>query len=458
LRNGYDIVTAGGGGGSVGSGQGGAATGTEQDAEPGLPSSNGGLGASSAKVGRGGNLFGDPRFVRATDGGLGSGGSSTFSLTKKAVGGGGGGGGYFGGGAGGFLGYTNDPNDVPTGGGGGSSYMKKLQGPVGVSGTREVAPYTNSPYYKAGTARGGHSSNLGVGGHGHVVIIATRRSNPVQNDNDWPTSGLNGTQLWVTKPNAFATMMSESYWGAVSPGETPKIQKADWSDKFLQLVIPPNEPGSPSTPGSIKAIFSGFGSLVVAVTESKDGSVYGELSDGTKYTHIWWGFTDTNATGPTVSVPTVITNRNTAAAFGPIQYRSDDGRTEYTVPALTNVRSIRELQPVNGARELVFIGDGIRIVSCPQSSARGAQWSNPRFVRDSDSGLPLDLTMKFLDAQYNQIKNELEMVGTPNALNVTTIMKSPWSPLFAAFYVQFALTAESFEFDPWNVYPDFTYA
>lgn len=419
LRSGMDIVTAGGGGGSTGAGQGGAASGTEEVAESGFPDANGGQGASSYKAGRGGHVYGDSRFKKAADGAMGVGAPSAWTLNRKAVGGGGGGGGYFGGGAGGFLGYTGDPSDVSTGGGGGSSYTEKLVGVRGISGIRDEPPFQRSQYYLSGIAEGGNKTNGGHGGHGRVVVIATTSNTAVnrltgsrQLPSSWSSTSTMGDQIWVSKPAAFLTMSAADYGTGTPP---------DWTNKFTKAVIPADARGAGTPENSIAAIFTGLNGLVVVVTKSTDGSVYGTDATGA-YTHIWWGFMGTDGTLP------ILRNTGTIAAFGPLT--SDIGDIE----PLKNVRSIRAIDSSNGSRDLVFVGDGVRIVSAPQSGSASAAWSNPRWVQDGVNGQPIDATMALVDAQYDASTTQVIMVGRPKQLDISTIVSSPWCPMFASFY------------------------
>lgn len=428
-RSNRDVVSAGGGGGSVGRGRGGAATATDAAAEAGAPVHNGGLGATPTKPGRGGHVYGEPRFSKASDGALLAGGPSTWSLSRKALGGGGGGGGYYGGGAGGYMGYTGDANDVPTGGGGGSSYTAKINGLRGINGAREVAPYTNSPFYSGRIAAGGDSAHAGAGGHGRVVIIATVRTTA---SSAWPTdsAGLSG-QIWASVPDAFATMTAADY-GVVSSGPSgPEVQPADWSDKFVPIVVPPNDPGA----GDVTSMFYGLNGLCVCVTTT--GPVVSASPADTSF--VFWGYV-----GPSGATLSTV---NTTAAFGPIDYVSADGSVKYTVPPLSHVRSIRSLEAINGSRDLVFVGNGVRIITAPNGPS--GTWGTPRFVLDADTGLPLDDTMAFVDAQFNLPNNNLEVVGRPQTLNVTSLMKSPWCPMFASFYDSTDVPTEALPFVGW---------
>lgn len=424
-RNSRDIVSAGGGGGSVGRGRGGAATATDAAAEGGLPSHNGGHGALATKAGRGGHVYGEPKFSKASDGVLLAGGPSTWSLSRKAIGGGGGGGGYYGGGAGGYLGYTGDANDVPTGGGGGSSYTSKINGLRAINGVRESAPFTNSPHYADRVAAGGDAAHSGAGGNGRIVIIAT----VALSSGGWPvdSAGLSG-QVWASKQDAFASMSAADYGVVTGTNVAP----ANWSSKFVQIIVPPDDPAT----GQPVAMFYGLNGLCVAVTTT--GPVVTTSPAG--ISSVFWAFV--GSTGPVT-----LSSANTATAFGPIDYVSSDGVVKYTVPPLTQVRSIRSLESINGSRDLIFVGNGVRIITAPNGPS--GTWGNPRFVMDSDTGLPLDDTMAFVDAQFNVPNNNLEVVGRPQTLNVTSLMKSPWCPMFASFYDSTDVPTEALPYVGW---------
>ena len=463
-KNGFDLVTAGGGGGSVGLGQGGAATATDLDAESGLPSTNGGQGGTSTKPGRGGFLFGDPRFKKAPDGTVGSGGSSAWTLSTKSNGGGGGGGGFYGGGAAGYLGYTGDPNDQGTGGGGGTSYRANLTNSIGVSGIREIAPFQSSAFYKTGSGSGAAyvapiaaggttaSEDSVLGGHGQVTIRTTISAS--SNGLGASQNTTQGYQVWISKYRSFDTMydpnsgtnnqiFTSSEWGLVN--ESGDIaEEADWSSKFVAIQMPTDIPDG----SSISALYVGPGgqqnsAIVVVAFNGPNNSCYViDPVSGNQTSFVYWTLLDLSATTSSISLE----KRNAGtSAFGPIQWMSQDGTKTANVPPLTNIRSIRPFEP--GSTQVVFIGDGVRVVQSPFSNT--GSWTLPKFVLDSETQLPLDFSMAFTDGQFNEVTNELELVGNPNQLNFASVTESPWTPQYAFFYLASDIPSEFLVMTPW---------
>lgn len=429
LKNGRDLVCAGGGGGSTGRGLGGSATATALAAEYGMPSHNGGSGATKSTFGRGGFVYGDSKFKQAPSGTLGQGGSS--AIGQKAIGGGGGGGGHYGGGAGAYLGYSADANDVATGGGGGSSFTDNLSGVVTVSGKRHLAPMTRQRYYPAAetgstpVAAGGTRDTGGLGGHGYVVLIATlRMEGPplgvASQDRLFESAGRSGPQalglqIWATADGAFKTMSSADY-GSFANDAT--ALGPDWTTKFVPLTLDPSAPGSSDR---LTTLYAGQDGLIVAIAESEDGSV---VSGTTSY--VWWTYL-TAADKP--GTPKALTNAGTMDAFGPIEYT--DGQTQIQLGPLKNVRAIRPLEP--GSLDIVFVGDGVRVVRAPGQAGSAVGWSNGRFVMGPD-GNPLDSSMAFQDAQFSENDNTVQVVGRPAALEIHHLAESVWCPQFASFY------------------------
>ncbi len=441
-KNGSDIVVVGGGGGSVGNALGGAATATETAAESGSPAENGGRGATTVSGGLGGAVFGEKRLKRATDGRLGQGGSSTWTINSSAAGGGGGGGGFYGGGAGGFLGYTGDNRDVAAGGGGGSSYTKNIRGLLAVSGSGAEAPYTSSPYYVAGVAAGGSPETGGIGGHGRVVIIATIGT--LSATRNWTSGTGTPNQIWASYIGAF-TELNDTEMGQIAPNGTI-TKNADWSSKFYQIDIDPSDAGYGD--GTVRQIFMSPNGLLVVIMNNDQNLVYDADQD---VSYVWWSFVPK----PTTAPPLRLSLRNTNCdVFGNLDYTNAD-TTESILGPLTNVRSIRPVDPLSGPLgDIVFIGDGVRIVSPPINDQ--GQWTNSRFVIDADTLLPLDLSMSFVDAQY--AKNDLQIVGKPKSLNLTTMFKTPWAPTFASFYAPSDVVDEAINSIGWplNGPPDTT--
>jgi len=426
-----DILTAGGGGGSVGAGRGGAASATSAQAENGLPDANGGRGATPVSPGAGGILFGDSRYKKTNDGRAYSGASSGWNVSTTAIGGGGGGSGYYGGGAGGYLGTTGSPNDLPCGGGGGSSYTSNFVQPVTISGVRDTAPYKSNKHYIAGVAQGGSHSNHGIGGPGLVVIIATCAfgfAGPGPNWTD-PTPQSQGPTIWASPPNAFRVLTSSAL-GSVSPGSPVVVTPADWSSIFTQLILPQDDPAF----GNVRAMYVGLGGLVVVVTDSENGLIVGPNALEPTFTYVWW--TILSGSGSSVQLQ----RSGTLEAFGPI------GASTVVMP-ISNVRAIRALEPINGSRDLIFIGDGIRIVTAP-SKITGT-WSNPRYIVDNDTLEPLDSSVSFADAQFNENNASVEATGRLSSFGVTTMHKTPWAPMFASFYDAADVTTEITPYNPW---------
>lgn len=433
ILKGYDLATVGGGGGSVGRGFGGSASGTTAPAMPGSSadgSANGGLGAHGSQPGRGGKIFGDPQFKYAPDGLRYAGANSTSTLTHKASGGGGGGSGYSGGGSGGFLGYTGDLYDVATGGGGGSSFSDNLLEFFGTSSTSYEAPFTTSPYYMDNVAKGGSPGNS-QGGPGLIVIVVTTSLNPTLLGS--PAAATSASTLWASKPNAF-TSMTGNQWGSVT---SDAATAADWTTKFVQLVIPPNIPGSCDSTGSthIDAIYYGNNGLIVAVVHSDNGSVYmPETTTQSAYSFVWWTYINANSLSSVT-----MTNAGTTAAFGPLLYNNGSS----TQQPMSNVTTIRSID----SNELVFVGQGVRIASAPANLS--GSWNSSKLIVD-ESGVPLDESYVIVDSQMNENLNSLELVGRPSTLNVSSVVKSPWAPQFASFYESTDVPEEIISYIAWS--------
>lgn len=426
LRN-RDIVTAGGGGGSSGSGQGGAASASGQ-AESGLPSLNGGQGASKNAPGLGGIVYGDSRFKRAPDGAQFRGGSNSSTLYKSSFGAGGGGAGYFGGGSGAYLG-NNSPNDVPTGSGGGSSYSENLLNAILISGTREVPPKVSLSSILGSipstVGAGGQRSNGGLGQDGLVIIVATTLEAPESASglNSFANSNVGGSsfdlQVWASKPRAFSTFQDPALWGATEPQVD-----ADWTSLFTQLT--------PLNRNAIQTIFSGLDGLVVLVQDANDSSQAVQLT-----------WTYLNATSSASALLPLKTDSN-SDPFGPLKYTSTDGLTSFTVPAMTRVNSIRPVS--QNSKDILFVGDGARIITAP--STVGNSWQNPRFIMDASTNLPL--SMNFVDSHYNDNDQAIDLVGQPQSLQMTTMHKTPWTPQFASFYEADEIVTEIVPFRSWS--------
>ena len=447
---GRDVVTAGGGGGSVGKSNGGAGGLIGQDA---IPSTNGGKGATSSLAGLGGKIFGDTRFTKSNDGYPFNGGSSTWTALKGSVGGGGGGSGYLGGGSGGYLGNTGDLNDVPAAGGGGSSFANStdLAGASFISGNRSKAPFMTSPNYSDGIAAGGTVATGGLGGPGRVVIVATTSTDVDPspfNSIFGSSSGSMGLQIWANSPFSMSTITEDVQFGSISKvtaglNEGIQITPADWSKLFVNLTISGYDRIDPE----ISAIYSGLGGLVVVVVKSADGSIVGPPNSVDKtFTNVWWTILDPSDGNARTQA---LQNMGTLDAFGPLDFASVDGSTNFTVDPIKNVRSIRALEPINGSRDLVFIGDGIRIVRAPTS--KSSSWSLPRFVRDEQTGLQIDSSVSFVDAQFNEKTGSLEAVGKPSNFNINVMHQSPWSPIYASFYNPLDISMEITPYNPWYI-------
>ena len=426
-----DILTAGGGGGSIGIGQGGAATATAKQAENGLPDANGGRGATPVMAGSGGIIFGDTRYKKTNDGRAFSGASSGWNVSSTAIGGGGGGSGFYGGGAAGYLGTTGSPFDLPSGGGGGSSYSANFVSAVTISGERSTAPYTSNTQYIDGVAEGGSQANGGLGGPGLVVIIATRASGFGGAGPNWtdPTPQSMGPSIWASPPNAFRVLPQVAL-GAVAPGSPAQVTPANWSSIFTELTLPQDDPAY----GPVRAMYVGLGGLVVVVTDSTDGLIVGPTADNPTYTNVWWTILGTGSTQ-------ALTRSGTLDAFGPIS------ASGHTVLPISNVRSIRALEPINGSRDIIFIGDGIRIVTAPTKVT--GTWSNPRYIVDNDTLEPLDSSVSFTDAQFNENTSSVEATGRLSQFSISMMHKTPWAPVFASFYDAVDITTEVTPFNPW---------
>jgi hypothetical protein len=414
--NGRDFVTAGGGGGSVGRGVGGPAT-TGLKAGSGVPGLNGGLGATASGPGRGGRAFGDPRIQKVSDGKVGLGGNSFFAISKACVGGGGGGGGFYGGGAGAYLGYTNNINDVATGGGGGSSYSQNVSYPILIDGQGSNAPNTTSPQYQDNAAAGGTPQN-GQGGPGLVVLVVTTNSNGV--DEGAPTFDAS-SNIWYIAPKRFTKVTDKLRGSPTVPlGTVPFGLREDWQSIFSNVILDKSLFGAADP---VSAVFSNNG-LVVVVTQSSTAPF---ISNGSA--RVFWAFAPIDLPGQlpasiTLKAVTDIENGNNV--FGPIDKTS--------AVSLNNVREIRlfnPLSPQNGPVDIMFIGDGIRVLTAPLSAT--GSWSNPRYVSRPDETLDLN-NVKLVDAQFNDSTQMIEAIGEPQSLNVSLLFKTPFSPVFASFY------------------------
>ena len=433
LNKRQELVTAGGGGGSVGNSYGGAAS-ASGAAQSGWPKSNGGLGATTNSSGRGGTIFGDRRFKKATDGAKFMGGDSMWANSKGAIGGGGGGAGYYGGGSGGYLGIVESLDDTPAAGGGGSSYLDNLLAHVAISGTAvagapnsQLAPYTQSSYYIAHAseltadqpkiAQGGTAKTKGQGGPGYAVIILTRAASGVRTR---PVTSVSPT-IWASRANQFDTFTlygTVSASGPVAP---------DWSSIFQRLTIPGVDFQE------VSAIFTGLNGLVVAVINSgflvqpPADENWAIFDPAEAACYVYWTYI-TSGTGPFVM------RMASPLAFGPIAL-------ETILPPLSNVTSIRLLP----SGDLAFIGDGIRVLTPPATNSD--VWQNQRYVLDHE-GNPLD-NMTIVDGSYNEQKGILEVTGKPKTFQVTSVHKTPWCPTFANFYDVADVTLEVTPYYPW---------
>jgi len=434
---GQDIVTAGGGGGSIGTGFGGAASADPLvQAQSGFPASNGGKGATSTSVGRGGTFYGDSRFKKALDGSMGLGGNSAWTITKKSLGGAGGGSGYFGGGAGGYLGYSGSPEDIGTGGGGGSSYSANLLSPLLESSESYVAPATGNAYYASNVAVGGTQSNGALGGPGRVVVVQTVQSSGQLNSSNGAPSNVQQS-LWVSKYNTFSTMHSSNFGTISSSNSVVTMGPGDWSEHFYSIALP-----SAHHESEIAAMYTGLvdtnGTQIVVVVFASDS---GALVEG-KTSYVYWTLLGASST----KAP-ALTNKGTQSSFGPFVWTSSDGSKSCNVDSLYNVRSIRPFD-ASGTKSLMFVGDGVRIVECPSTLNKGL-WQNPRFVIDSDANVPLEHSVRLLDGQLNEATNNVELVASPNAFSYSSVIDSPWAPQFASFYDSTDIPLEVISMTPW---------
>ena len=411
-----DIVTSGGGGGSSGNAQssGGAASATELPAESGLPDSNGGRGATHNSPGLGGIVFGDTRYRRAPDGGQFRGGPSCSSLFKSALGAGGGGSGYYGGGSGAYLG-NKSPSDLPTGSGGGSSFSSNLLRPILISGTREIAPQ-NTKFNFTDIAYGGTIATRGLGGHGRVTVIFTTTENENLGSQQFGSGSSFSDQIWACRPKAFSSMADATLWGS---SET----SADWTSLFAQLKSPYSRPTLET-----RAIFTGLQGLII----------YAQQDTATGQSFVSWTILTTATTAALLEIPSLL--------LGPLNYLSNDGLTQFAVDAITNIRSIRQVG--TNSRDIIFIGDGIRVLSAP--SVLNGSWSNPRFVIDNLTGMPIS-NFALNDAKYNEKDQVVEIIGAPANLAISTMHKTPWMPQFASFYDNSDIVTEFVPFLPWTL-------
>lgn len=420
-RHNRDIVTAGGGGGSSGSSMsfGGAASATELPAESGLPDANGGRGASSTSAGLGGIVFGDARYKRAPDGGQFRGGPSCSTLFKSALGAGGGGSGYYGGGSGAYLG-NKSPNDVPTGSGGGSSYSSNLLRPTLISGSRDVAPQ-NTTFKFTDVAYGGTSATRGLGAHGRVIVIFTTTENENVSSSQFGSGSSFTNQIWACRPKAFSIMSEKSVWGT-------STTNADWTSLFSQLSSPFSRPTLET-----RTIFTGLQGLIIFAQQDSE----------TNESYISWTILNSNKpTNGSVTQMLAVPDQ----LLGPLNYLSNDGLTQFVVSPITNIRSIRQIG--TNSRDIVFIGDGVRILSAP--SVLNGSWSNARFVIDNLTGLPIN-NFALNDAKYNEKDQVVEIIGAPATLAISTMHKTPWVPQFASFYDNADIATEIVPFVPWTL-------